>query len=118
MLSEFIPNDNSNASIDLMKQFLLLVFSAFLIYGCGTTGSVQDDSSTSRTSGGDGDIKPFSEVIKSSAEKDEGLFNVYHDDDKYYWEIPDSLLGRELLMVSRIARTAGGISYGGMKNNT
>lgn len=101
-----------------MKQFLLLVFSAFLIYGCGTTGSVQDDSSTSRTSGGDGDIKPFSEVIKSSAEKDEGLFNVYHDDDKYYWEIPDSLLGRELLMVSRIARTAGGISYGGMKNNT
>lgn len=101
-----------------MKQFLLLVFSAFLIYGCGTTGSVQDDSSTSRSSGGDGDIKPFSEVIKSSAEKDEGLFNVYHDDDKYYWEIPDSLLGRELLMVSRIARTAGGISYGGMKNNT
>lgn len=63
------------------------------------------------------DIKPFSEVITDSAEKDEGLFNVYKDDSKYFYEIPDSLLGREMLMVSRIARTADGILYGGMRNN-
>ncbi|MEX0906061.1 MAG: zinc-dependent metalloprotease [Balneolaceae bacterium] len=103
-----------------MKHLSLLVLTVFLIYGCGSSRSVSNGSSTDRSSrtSQNGDIKPFSEVIKSSAEKDEGLFNVYHDDDKYYWEIPDSLLGRELLMVSRIARTPSGISYGGMKNNT
>ena len=66
---------------------------------------------------GNNEIKPFSDVISSSAEKDEGLFNVYKDNSKYYYEIPDSLLGREMLMVSRIARTADGILYGGMRNN-
>jgi len=66
---------------------------------------------------GNNEIKPFSDVISSSAEKDEGLFNVYKDNSKYYYEIPDSLLGREMLMVSRIARTADGILYGGMRHN-
>jgi len=66
---------------------------------------------------GNNDIKAFSEVIKDSAEKDEGLFNVYKDNSKFFYEIPDSLLGREMLMVSRIARTADGILYGGMRSN-
>jgi len=37
---------------------------------------------------------------------------------KLYFEIPDSLLGREMLLVSRIARTANNIGYGGEKANT
>ncbi|THD66852.1 DUF5117 domain-containing protein [Robertkochia marina] len=63
-------------------------------------------------------IKPFSKVITSDATKDEGLFNVYTVDDKMYYEIPDSLFGREMLMVTRIAKTATNIGFGGGKANT
>ncbi len=64
-----------------------------------------------------GDPKPYAEVITSEATSDEGLFTVHQVDDKYYYEIPDSLFGREMLMVSRIAKTATNIGYGGEKFN-
>ena len=38
--------------------------------------------------------------------------------DKLYFEIPNELLGKELLLVSRIASTASNIGYGGEKANT
>lgn len=61
--------------------------------------------------------KPYSKVITKSAETDEGLFKVHHIDQKYYYEIPDSLFNREMLMVTRIAKTAKGIGFGGGKQN-
>ncbi|MBL7472188.1 zinc-dependent metalloprotease [Robertkochia sp. 1368] len=63
-------------------------------------------------------IKPFGKVITSAAEKDEGLFTVYTEGEKMYYEIPDSLFGREMLMVTRIAKTATNIGFGGGKANT
>ncbi|PJX27568.1 zinc-dependent metalloprotease [Psychroflexus sp. S27] len=61
--------------------------------------------------------KPYSKVITKSAETDDGLFKVHHIDQKYYYEIPDSLFNREMLMVTRIAKTAKGIGFGGGKQN-
>jgi len=46
------------------------------------------------------------------------LFDVHKIKDKYYFEINDSLIGREMLMVTRIAKTAAGIGFGGGKQNT
>jgi hypothetical protein len=63
-------------------------------------------------------IKPYDEVITKEAKSDEGLFTVHKVDEKYYFEIPDSLLEREMLMVTRIAKTASGIGFGGGKSNT
>jgi len=63
-------------------------------------------------------IKPYGEVITKDAKTDKGLFDVHFVDDKYYYEIPDSLFGREMLMVTRIAKTADGIGFGGGKTNT
>lgn len=65
-----------------------------------------------------GGIQPFDKVITKDAETDEGLFNVHKLDDKYYFEISDSLLNRDMLMVTRIAKTASGIGFGGGKTNT
>ncbi|MDP2058602.1 MAG: DUF5117 domain-containing protein, partial [Flavobacteriaceae bacterium] len=62
--------------------------------------------------------KPYGEVITKDAKTDKGLFDVHFVDDKYYYEIPDSLFGREMLMVTRIAKTADGIGFGGGKTNT
>ncbi len=62
--------------------------------------------------------KPYGEVITDKAKTKEGLFTVHEVDYKYYYEIPDSLLGREMLMVTTIAKTAEGIGYGGERTNT
>ena len=63
-------------------------------------------------------IQPYEKVIKKSAISDEGLFKVHKVDDNQYYEIPDSLFGREMLMVTRISKTASGIGFGGGKQNT
>ncbi|MEY2705858.1 MAG: hypothetical protein RL407_1920 [Bacteroidota bacterium] len=57
--------------------------------------------------------KPYKEVITAKAKTKAGLFKVHQVEDKYFYEIPDSLLGRDMLMVIRIAKTADGIGYGG-----
>lgn len=54
----------------------------------------------------------YRNIIKTDAISREGLFNVHQVDDKYYFEIPDSLLGRDILVVSRIARGAAGVRPG------
>ncbi|WP_026956191.1 zinc-dependent metalloprotease [Algoriphagus vanfongensis] len=62
--------------------------------------------------------KPYKEVITKDAKSKDGLFKVHQIDDKYYYEIPDSLYGRDMLMVTTIAKTADGIGYGGERTNT
>ena len=62
-------------------------------------------------------IKPYDKVITKKAKTDPGLFTVHQIDDDYYYEIPDSLFNREMLMVTRIAQTASGIGFGGGKQN-
>ena len=66
-----------------------------------------------------GGMKAYDEVITEKAVSDQGLFTVHHIDDKYLFEIPDSLFEREMLMVTRIARnTNNNRSFGGQKANT
>jgi len=65
-----------------------------------------------------GGIQPYDKVITKEAKTDEGLFNVHTLDDKYFFEIPNDMLGRDMLMVTRIAKTAAGIGFGGGKTNT
>ncbi len=50
--------------------------------------------------------KTYSDIITDKAVTDNGLFDVHKIDDKYYYEINDSLLGRDMLMVTRIVKMA------------
>jgi len=50
--------------------------------------------------------KTYSDVINDKAISDEGLFDVHKVDEKYFYEINDSLLGRDMLMVTRIVKMA------------
>jgi hypothetical protein len=52
-----------------------------------------------------GAVKPYDKVITTKAVTRFGMFIVHYLDESYYLEIPDSLLGREILMVSRIAKS-------------
>ena len=58
-------------------------------------------------------IKAFEEVIESDSLSDDGLFGVHIAEDKYYFEIKDDVLGREILIVSRIASTVDNLNFGG-----
>ncbi|MDN3493812.1 zinc-dependent metalloprotease [Winogradskyella bathintestinalis] len=103
---------------------LLFVVSAFLAFSCSTAKnagkSKKDATAMAKPSGkkpGKNDPKPYDKVITKDAKSDEGLFTVHTLDDKFYYEIPDSLFNREMLMVSRISKTASGLGFGGGKLN-
>jgi|TARA_B110001469_G_scaffold127482_1_gene148538 hypothetical protein len=63
-------------------------------------------------------IKPYAKVITKDAKSDEGLFTVHKIDDSFFYEIPDTLFDKEMLMVTRISKTASGVGFGGGKQNT
>ncbi|HRG83981.1 MAG TPA: DUF5118 domain-containing protein, partial [Chitinophagaceae bacterium] len=94
-----------------MQRILLSILSMFLLM---MSLSAQRTDSTRRIPGGPGGgngngPKPYREVITSKAVSDPGLFTVHKLDDKYFVEIPDSILGRELLVVNRISKASAGM---------
>jgi hypothetical protein len=56
--------------------------------------------------------KPYAEIITSKAKTDKGLITTHRVDDKYFFEIPDSALNREILVVNRISKAAAGARAG------
>ena len=64
----------------------------------------QDDKKSTKTDAKT-KTKSFASIL-SKATKDEGLFNVYTKEDKYYFEVPDSLIGSEMLMVTRVSKAS------------
>lgn len=106
----------------VLKTFLSLMVLVTIMAGCAaskkTTQETSGKKQQMKESADKNGMKSYSEVITDQAETDEGLFAVHKVDEKYYYEIPDSLLDREMLLVSRIAKTADNIGYGGEKLNT
>ena len=89
--------------------FMLLTFLAFSLQGQGKKSKNESKEKKEKT---------FDDIIGKDAKSDEGLFNIHEVKDKFYYEIPDTLLGKEMLMVTRIAKTANGLGFGGGKQNT
>ncbi|MDB5191308.1 MAG: zinc-dependent metalloprotease [Segetibacter sp.] len=69
------------------------------------------DSSRSRTAARTGP-KSYSEVITKDAVSDKGLFTVHKVADKYFFEIPDSLLRRDFLWITRFGAIPSGLGGG------
>ena len=61
--------------------------------------------------------KPYKDVITDKAISRKGLFTVHKIEDKWYFEIPDSILGRDILVSTRYGKTASGGNYGGEQVN-
>ena len=47
--------------------------------------------------------RPYNQVITDRAVSDGGGITVHKIDDRYFFEVPDTLIGRDVLLVSRIA---------------
>jgi hypothetical protein len=94
--------------------FALLVFVA----GCGGAQAASPGPSPAgggrpggSGSGNQEGPKPFSEVITEDAVSDEGLFTVHEVEGDYFFQIPDSLLGRDMLLISRLAGIPAGMGF-------
>jgi hypothetical protein len=78
------------------------------------TDSIKPETPTLVPAGNDQLSGPrnYYNLLKNKALTRKGLFTVHKVDDNFYFEIPDSLLGRDLLVVSRIAQGAAGLRPG------
>ncbi len=79
----------------------------------------QSDSATPRGQGGgqaaEPAPRPYSRVITSSARSKDGLFKTHQVGSRVYFEIPRRALNKEMLLVSRSARTPVNQGYGGLQ---
>ena len=64
------------------------------------TSSKNDSTETSKKKG----LVSYDKVITSKARTMQGFITVHSVEGKYYFELPDTLLGRDILVVSRIAK--------------
>ena len=100
-----------------MRLFILFLGLIFSISSCSTLGlTSKKNVATSQSAKFSNKEKTISEVIPKDAISQEGLFNVHQVGGKYFFEIPDSLLNREILVVTRFIKTPSGArNYGGEK---
>ncbi|WP_028295308.1 zinc-dependent metalloprotease [Olivibacter sitiensis] len=77
-------------------------------------GTVRDTSARPAGQQGPRKVEPkkFDAFIKKDAKIDSGMFNVYFQEDKYYFELPDSLLNRDILVVNRLSKSAADLRSG------
>lgn len=57
-------------------------------------------------------IKEYGKVITKDAVSDEGLFTVHKVDKKYYFEIPNKYLNKDMLLVSRLSKLPSNLGGG------
>ncbi len=100
------------------------VLSAFLLFGIlGVTSAQEKDSANVKTDSSAGakskaavkkpeKIKPYKDVITDKAVTDAGVLTVHKVEDKFYFEIPNSVLAKEFLLVSRLTKAAAGMRSG------
>ena len=62
--------------------------------------------------------KPYKEVITEKAKSSQGLFTVHKVEDKHYFEINETVFGKEIMAITRFTKVAGGGGvYGGEMAN-
>ncbi|SHM80673.1 protein of unknown function [Chitinophaga jiangningensis] len=86
-----------------------IAFATLLAIGAGANAQKKTppaDSSAKKTDTVPAAIKPYDQVITAKAKTYAGMFNVHYLNGRYYFEIPDSMLTRAILVVNRIGKAA------------
>ena len=92
-----------------LNRTIPLAFLALTMVGCSRTPPATRPAPARDTAAAAGP-KAYSKVVPSSATRDSGLFAVIRNGDKILWQIPDSLIGRDMLWLTRIAAAAEDLS--------
>ncbi len=93
--------DNSKKNFHLLGALLLALVPQFTF----AQPSEKDDKKKSS-------MKDYDELVTSSTVSDDGLFRVHRNDENFYYEIPFTLLDKDMLWVSRISKVAEGVGGG------
>jgi len=102
--------------LSIFQKTLALFFTLFLsiaVFSQPNNGSKPDTTRRPPASSVQQGPRPYKEIITSKAVSDAGLFTVHKVEEKYFFEIPDSLFNREILVVNRISKAAAGMRIGG-----
>jgi hypothetical protein len=88
---------------------------AALLFSVGVMAQVPGvrPDSTRRPPAPGNTLRPYKEVITDKARTDDGLFKVHKVDDKWFFEISEEYLNRDILVVSRLSKAAAGMRIGG-----
>ncbi|MBI2690017.1 MAG: zinc-dependent metalloprotease [Acidobacteria bacterium] len=62
--------------------------------------------------------KKYEDVITAKAKTKNGLFKVHEVEDRWYYEIPEELYGRDMLLYNEIAQAPPGVGYSGSPGNS
>ena len=96
-----------------MKYALSILFCAISLLGYAQDKTEKKNDSTKVKA-----VVLYEKLIPKTALSRKGLFEVTTTDNKWYFEIPDSLLNRYILTVTRyVAMPQGAGSFGGEKAN-
>ncbi|HDZ13545.1 MAG TPA: DUF5117 domain-containing protein, partial [Pricia sp.] len=99
-----------------MKHLFTYLGILIMVCSCSTLGIGNKSNKNLKDDGLAGSPKAYDRLITETAATQKGLFDVHRVGDKYYFEIPDSLLNREMLVVTRFIKTPSGAkNYGGEK---
>ncbi|UII23926.1 zinc-dependent metalloprotease [Fulvivirga ligni] len=90
-----------------MKRILSLVIIISAVFGCQTSKKASQASEGTKK-----EKSAYEKIITKGTESDAGLFTVHRKDDKVYYEIPDSLLEKDMLLISRISKIGANFNSG------
>jgi len=102
----------------MTRIILIILLSGFL-----NAASAQDKKPVEKpkTDSLKSTTKTIGDFVTAKAISKKGMFSIHQVGEKYYFEIPDSLLGRELLLTTWLVKVPGGSpKFGGevMNNRT
>jgi len=101
-----------------MRLFLGLVLTVLLASSCGPVNLF--NKSAKKEAGKENVLsraKAYDRLISDEAITENGLFAVHKVGQKFYFEIPDTLLNREILVVTRFIKTPSIVFEKGPNNN-
>src|SRR5690348_16742413 len=79
--------------------------------GSGDEAKKDGGAGPAQPARGKAQIKPYDRVITKEAKTSSGLFLVHRIEDKVYFEIPTTELGKEMLWVTQLEQTQAGFSH-------
>ncbi len=100
-----------------MMRYIGCIALILVATSCGTLGlGGKSAQKSEKNNPALGKTKTYERFVTKEAVTQKGLFDVHRVGGKYYFEIPEDLMDREILVVTRFIKTpAGAGNYGGEK---
>lgn len=99
-----------------MRIKILLAIAVIATLASATAQSRRERNQPKQQQSADTVAKPkpgtIAALIKPNANKQTGMFTVYEQDGKYFFLVPESLLGKDILVVNRLSQSAAGLRNG------